>query len=49
VLVFTTDSGVVSPAFLRPAGTRHRLVGTGFTGSTAPDINNAKSRFSCWL
>ena len=36
------SSGVVSPASLRP-------VGTGFTGPTAPDINNAKSRFSCWL
>jgi hypothetical protein len=42
VAVFTTDSGMVSPASLRP-------VGTGFTGPTAPDINNAKSRFSCWL
>ena len=38
----TTNGGVVSPTSLRP-------VGTGFTGPTAPDINNAKSRFPCWL
>lgn len=37
-----TGGGMVSPASLRP-------VGTGFTGPTAPDINNAKSRFLCWL
>ena len=34
--------GMVSPASLRP-------VGAGFTGPAAPNINNAKSRFSCWL
>jgi hypothetical protein len=35
-------------ASLRPAGARHCLVGAGFTGPAAPNINNARSRFSCW-
>ena len=41
-LIEKTNGGVVSPASLRP-------VGTGFAETTAPDIINAKSRFSCWL
>ena len=44
-----TSGRMVSPALLRPAGARHRLVGAGFTGFTAPNISNAKSRFPCWL
>jgi len=34
----STSSGVVSPAAVRP-------VGTGFTGFTAPDINNVNHVF----